>query len=524
MRMGFGFDNPNHAAAFLCALLPFCWDRFGLSRRTTAAGQVTDYVRDDDGLVAEIVSSQGERAERTIRREYDDLGRVTRVDYGSGEVETFSYDRWGRLAACARGGLVETYAYDHFGRLVEKDEDGAVTSYAYDTWGNRTLRVTRGRDGAVTSRETRSYDRLGRLVETAADFGSRVTYAYDARGRLARQTVDGTPIDYAYTRHGRLAGKYLGGRLDPDAAVEYEYSPSGRVVARTANGVRQDYGYDRRGRLVAVREGGADVERYAYDAAGNVVRRTVRGRTTTFAFDAANQLVSSTCGGVTTRYAYDAAGRLVREGDRTYRYGYLDKVLAVTEGNRTFAYAYHPDGQLARADYGGGRAEDFEWDGLALVRRGDERFVNEPHPGGGNPVVSSKGVTYLNDALGTTVGARRGARYSAAAQTAFGEGGGRHAFFTGKPLVEGLGRAFLMRNYRADLAKWQTADPLGYPDGWNQLAYCGNEVTGCMDAVGLVYDTVNGLTDDELKHFSLALNDGWTTQIIRLIPLYGIKI
>ena len=131
-----------------------------------------------------------------------------------------------------------------------------------------------------------------------------------------------------------------------------------------------------------MREGGKDVERYAYDAAGNVVRRTVRGRTTAFAFDAANQLVSSTCGGVTTRYAYDAAGRLVREGGRAYRYGYLDKVLAVTEGGRTLAYAYHPDGQLARADYGGGRAEDFEWDGLALVRRGDERFVNEPHPGG----------------------------------------------------------------------------------------------------------------------------------------------
>lgn len=25
VRMGFGFANPNHAAAFLCALLPFCW-------------------------------------------------------------------------------------------------------------------------------------------------------------------------------------------------------------------------------------------------------------------------------------------------------------------------------------------------------------------------------------------------------------------------------------------------------------------------------------------------------------------
>ena len=218
-----------------------------------------------------------------------------------------------------------------------------------------------------------------------------------------------------------------------------------------------------------------------------------RGKTTTFTFDDANQLVSSTTDGVTTRYAYDAAGRLVREGDKTYRYGYLDKVLSVTEGEQTYTYDYHVDGQLARANYGnGGRAgrplpavtEDFLWDGLALIKRGDERFVNEPHVGGGNPIASSKGVSYFNDMLGTTVGAKKGAKYSAAALTAFGEGGSRHAFFTGKPQVAGLGHAFLMRNYRASLAKWQTADPMGYPDGWNALAYCCNSVTDAVDLWG----------------------------------------
>ena len=248
-----------------------------------------------------------------------------------------------------------------------------------------------------------------------------------------------------------------------------------------------------------------------------------------------------------------ATGRLVREGDKTCRYGYLDKVLSVTDGKRSYRYAYHVDGQLARADYGdGGRAgvgedgragsplpagsEAFLWDGLALVRRGDESFVNEPHVGDapkklrfggkprakrsarrarkgprGNPVVSSKGAAYFNDVLGTTVGVREGRgatrkgakrRYTAAALTAFGEpvpvAATSHnsnirqfdhsiissPFFTGKPQVEGLGRVFLCRNYRADLAKWQTADPLGYPDGWNQLAYCGNGVTGAVDLFG----------------------------------------
>ena len=157
---------------------------------------------------------------------------------------------------------------------------------------------------------------------------------------------------------------------------------------------------------------------------------------------------------------------------------------------------YHPDGQLARANYGG-NSEEFLWDGLALIRRNDEHFINEPHVGGGNPVVSSKDKSYFNDMLGTTVGFKTNGKYSAAALSAFGErldnadgtspairslGEG---WFTGKPFVEGLGHAFLMRNYRAGLAKWQSADPMGYPDGWNQMKYgvnnpsCGVDLLGC---------------------------------------------
>ena len=107
-------------------------------------------------------------------------------------------------------------------------------------------------------------------------------------------------------------------------------------------------------------------------------------------------------------------------------------------------------------------------------------------------------VSNSNDALGTTVGSKSNGKYSAAALTAFGENLSVDSptptqnsnFFTGKPMVEGLGYAFWMRNYRAGLAKWQTADPLGYPDGWNQLAYCGNSVVASLDYLGGV--SVNG--------------------------------
>ena len=490
----------------------FGWGRFGLESRTTAAGQLTDYVRDDLGFVKEVVSKWNGSEDRRIESERDKFGRLVRADYGNGEIERFEYDKWNRLAKHTRGKTEETYKYDYFGRLIEKRSSGLTTTYTYDAWGNRLSRVTKNRKGGTVSKENRAYDRFGRLAETAAGFGSKVTYAYDSKGRLARQVVDGSPIEYEYTKYGQLAGKHLGGKLNPDASVTYEYSKSGQIVARTANGIRQTYEYDKKGQLLAVKDAdGKDVERYAYDKAGNMLKKTLRiGRgdspslpkyqTTTFTFDAANQLVSSTTDGVTTRYAYDAAGRLVKEGSKTYTYGYLDKVMSVTEGDRTYTYTYHADGQLASANYGG-KTEGFLWDGLALVRRGDEHFVNEPHVGGGNPVASSKGTSYFNDMLGTTVGAKQGGKYSAAALSAFGEDISDSSsrspfpvpsspFFTGKPYVEGLGHVFLMRNYRAGLAKWQTADPLGYPDGWNQLAYCGNGVSEEVDVGGCV--SLNG--------------------------------
>ena len=103
-------------------------------------------------------------------------------------------------------------------------------------------------------------------------------------------------------------------------------------------------------------------------------------------------------------------------------------------------------------------------------------------------------------------GWRRGARcYSVAALTAFGEGD--VAFFTGNPLVPVRGRIFLFRNYRPDLGKWQTADPLGYPDGWNLLAYCGNEVICAADLYGAI--TVHNVSFGwffEWQGFSIAYN------------------
>ena len=288
--------------------------------------------------------------------------------------------------------------------------------------------------------------------------------------------------------------------------IEYEYVKDGEIVSRKINGAVQRYEYDLRGQLTGVYDGdGKAVESYAYDAAGNILKITVNGKTTSFTYDGANQLVSKEDASGTTTYAYDAAGRMVREGGKEYRYSYLDKITSVVENGETAATMdYFVGGQIASVTRGGD-AEKFIWDGLALVHRDGSDYLNEPAVGGGNPIVSNGGVLF-NDLLGSTVAVKGDDGYSLTSMTAFGDNGNPDAFFTGKPFVGELGYAFLMRNYRPENGKWQTADPIGYPDGWNNLAYCNNGVTSAADWLGAITIFISGAGESLFDPMSSSLN------------------
>ena len=117
-------------------------------------------------------------------------------------------------------------------------------------------------------------------------------------------------------------------------------------------------------------------------------------------------------------------------------------------------YEYSKSGQIVARTANGVR-QTYEYD-----KKGQLLAVKDPD---GN-AVERYCYDKAGNMLGTTVGSRKDGKYSAAALTAFGEdlsvtSSGEsfrspfpvpHSpFFTGKPMVEGLGHAFLMRNYRA---------------------------------------------------------------------------
>ena len=123
---------------------------------------------------------------------------------------------------------------------------------------------------------------------------------------------------------------------------------------------------------------------------------------------------------------------------------------------------------------------------LDKAGRNGTKYINEPHVGGETT------EAIFTDMLGTSLGKIEENRYSAIDKTSFGaDTSDKLSFFTGKPYVEDLGYAFLFRNYRADMGKWQISDIIGYPDGWNNFAYCNNDITNVVDLLGAAGHAIN---------------------------------
>jgi len=237
---------------------------------------------------------------------YDDMGRLTAATHPERfatalPLETYSYsdDGLGRRTGAATGRIIDpdtrapaddTLVYDpDTDQLLE---DGLYT-YAYDDNGNRVGK-TRKSDGVTT---TYKYDAFDRLIYAGIDsddpypptsaLGSRVYYAYDWAGRLARR-ISGCKADldrlggmyqaadvcvvtrYAYDGLN-LAAEYA---EDGSPLVIYNHAPGSidRPVSMQIEGAVFYFNYDERGSVSHITNGfGHIVQRYVYDSFGRIV-------------------------------------------------------------------------------------------------------------------------------------------------------------------------------------------------------------------------------------------------------------
>ena len=238
-------------------------------------------------------------------------------------------------------------------------------------------------------------------------------------------------------------------------------------------------------------------EKYVYDASGNIVEKAIDGHATKMSYDASNRVttIASPSKGK-EQISYDAAGRPVSYNDssgqptRTLGYGYADKVLQVDSAMGKAEFIYNAEGKLVGTS-AGAKLNLYAWDGNVMAAEGTECFTNEAHITGGVPIMTGDRNVILSDFLGNTLYQED----QRIAGTAYGERleKGR---FTGKPFIKEIdGYIFSNRTYLPELGRWNTFDPLGYPDGKNNFSYFTDPNAG-VDPEGTTQLYIDGVPED----------------------------
>jgi len=170
-------------------------------------GTITDVVEqfeyDGNGNVTARHDGNG----NVIGYEYDDLSRLTGIDYPGGNSPdvTFVYGIDGNLSEMHDDTGITYYGYDQLGRTTSIDySNGGFMRYAYDNVGNRTdvqygawLEFAAGGEYRHTRYE---YNENGRIVSVRDMVDGGVTsYEYDETSAVKRRTLpNGIYSEYAH--------------------------------------------------------------------------------------------------------------------------------------------------------------------------------------------------------------------------------------------------------------------------------------------------------------------------------------
>jgi RHS repeat-associated protein len=375
-------------------LLTLQYNPGGLVERIEAYnGDAAGYRYDGQGLLA----SATDQNNMTTRFQYHGPGRISRVDFQTGDFVQLDYDKdSGRVQTATTRDRSVQYAYreDKQGEVcsvavtlpsgTEKYEirgGGSIVEHT-DALGNRTTslyangRLARYSDARMDTVECR-YDERGRLVEWKQPDGGAVRFFYweDTSLPAAQLEPDGAATHFTYNdkhqltlvrepsgRETHYAYNAMGlcetitcGNGDEALREQYEYDDTGLLTGwKDSLGRAFQYEYDPKGRLVRIGGSGGGRIELRYDERGIITEVSEGGRVVAAAVvDEQLRLVESRDErGLATRLAYDAGGRLQSitmptGGSETYQYDDCGRLAGVlgSDGGRQ-SYGYNPLGLL----------------------------------------------------------------------------------------------------------------------------------------------------------------------------------
>jgi RHS repeat-associated protein len=361
-----------------------------LSALTSPDTGTTNKTYDAAGNLKTSTDARG----KTNTYSYDALNRLTQIGYSSGVATQFEYDGGTTGAPNAKGRLTRmidasgqtTYTYDAFGRLLSKVQTISVAPVS-----TRTTSYTYGSSGNTT----------GKLTSITYPSGNRISYSYDAAGRVSSLTLNPTnatgggtntgstiplltgigyqafgPVNawtwgnssgtstntYArgFDLDGRVTSYPLGNALSNGTSRTVSYDAASRITGSSHSGtgtgsnapanLNQSYGYDNLDRLNSVTgSSSANNQSFQYDQNGNRTQATFGGTTYANTIVATSNRLGTTTGPAPAKSNnYDTVGNLVNDGTISYTYSARGRMVTATNAGNTVTYSYNGIDQRVR--------------------------------------------------------------------------------------------------------------------------------------------------------------------------------
>ena len=438
-------------------------DEANLTRLLPPLGGKTDYEYYNDGRLYKVKHEATPDDWREYTYEYDDAGRLLRIEYPGGMHAHFTkpdgspgWDANGQLLCLryVRGNGSHFYSFE----------------YQYDESGNRVQMVESPEDSNDAITWDYQYDWLNHLVGVTRNGNPWRFYVYDESDNRIELSWPEDPENdpyqlttwsYSHDEGDQLLSYSLVDGVNTQLIEEFTYDEDGNMIARVKDSQTTHYDWDHNNRLKRIRPDGQDPRYLHYDAGGIRDKRTLSGQKETFHTLSGVALADvRPTGPVAFVQGHQLLG-LVKDGD-----------------------LYH-----------------FISDGLGTVRWVTDDAVNpvasftcdpfgNPDPGGtsGNP-----------DFLQHTYTGSLGVRNDGAA----------------------LGLYYAQqRYYDPHLGRWLTPDPIGFSGGLNLYAYADNDPVNFIDPSGLAKLRLKQIELQLKSRDFCGEYSGQVFAVIKFVPVY----
>lgn len=381
----YSYDTSGELECTAVRMNPATWGALPTSAcamATTSAtygpDRITKNVYDDAGQLLKVIKAYGVAGlqQDYVTYTYTDNGKQKTLKDANGNLATYTYDGFDRLAAwafpskattgssaaCTIGTIAE--ATDAFGNTVAGPSETRAAGddcekYAYDRNGNRAKLMKR--DGNVIRYAFDALDR-NTIKDIPGGTAADVYYGYDLRGlqKFARfgSATGADTVDNVFDGFGQLSSQTtaIGGA---SRSVSYLYDADGNKMRIThPDGNYWTYDYDGLDRMVAVKENGTTaIATMVYNTVGLESSETRGGVATTFGYDGIGRLSSlsddlpgGTTNDITTTLSYSPASQLISRTRTNTSYAWPGYVTVsrpyaanglnqyATAGSATFAY------------------------------------------------------------------------------------------------------------------------------------------------------------------------------------------